>query len=295
VPNQDKTAGQTQVAWALLTEGVSSARLEAHRIRHLAERVMKIIESHPDKDEIYMGMGDILMVGPRRLESLETALDRTSYALSVLGTDHLRERLPLSDRMLVDDAAHKARPFATAIPTRSTSRVAFRYLQRQADLVPPLGFPGGPCEVAKRIEKEVRNPKLREELIDDVERGRKLTNQEANKIYDLENERGEGRFSKLQITPHAQYRMDQRGVTVPEVRLALRLFQKAWNDERSRRSPLARRWEEDMARREPILWTAKVHKLTIVFVVMGKDSVRLVTTYWEGQSDPRPEKSCPVW
>jgi len=48
-------------------------------------------------------------------------------------------------------------------------RVAARYLR--ADLQPPLGDPGGPCQVIQRIEEEVPNPNLREHLIDEVEEG----------------------------------------------------------------------------------------------------------------------------
>jgi len=84
-------------------------------------------------------------------------------------------------------------------------------------------------------------------------------------------------------------------VTVPEVRLALKTFQKAWNDERSRKSPMATRWEKDMAYGEPLLWTDPGIKVTVVFVVRG-DAVTLVTAYWEGQSDPKAVGggSCPT-
>lgn len=121
----DKQAGQTQVAWALLTEGVSQARLEAHRLRHTMNRVQTMVDKSPAKEHLYERAGDIIMALPRRLEALETALDRTSYALSVLGAEHLRERLPMADRALVDDAAHKGAPFG-----RSAARVAERYLRR---------------------------------------------------------------------------------------------------------------------------------------------------------------------
>jgi len=120
---QDKQAGQTQVAWALLTEANAAARLEAHRIRHMTNRVLAMVEQSSAKEHIYQVAGDLVLAVPRRLESLETHLDRLSYALSVLGTDHLRERLPMSDRALVDEATHKGRPF-------SASRVAARYLTR---------------------------------------------------------------------------------------------------------------------------------------------------------------------
>jgi len=292
----DKTAGQTQVAWALLTEGVAEARVEAHRLRHLMTRALKIVEKSPEKDHLYQVAGDIIMTAPQRLDKMESTLDRLSYALSVLGTDHLRDRLSLSDRAMVDDAVHQARPFASPASPKSTARVAYRYLMRHADLMPPLGFPGGPCHVVQRIYEEVKNPRLRDELIEDIETGGKLDNQEASKVYDLEVERGPGgKIKKVVITAHGQFRMDQRGITVPEVRMALQSFVKRWMDLRSQQSPIARRWEMDMMRGDTILWTDPRHKLTIVFTAKG-DTARLVTTYWEGQSDPkaRGEGSCPL-
>jgi len=127
----DKQAAQTQVAWALLTEGAASARLDAHRIRHLVQRGLGVVAKSPEKEAIYEAAGDIIQVLPRRLDSLETHLDRLSYALSVLGKDHLRERLPMDDRATVDDATHRARPFASPSLQGSASRVAYRYLRKQ--------------------------------------------------------------------------------------------------------------------------------------------------------------------
>ena len=129
----DKSAGQTQVAWALLSEAASAARLEVHRIRHLTSRANKLVDDSEAKDHIYQVAGDLILTFPRRLEALETHLDRLSYALSVLGTDHLRDRLPMSDRALVDESTHKARPFTSPSLPRSTSRVARRYLEKHSE------------------------------------------------------------------------------------------------------------------------------------------------------------------
>lgn len=177
------------------------------------------------------------------------------------------------------------------MPRPSPARVAARY----ADLNPPLGYPGGPCHVMQRIRDEVRNPKLQEKLVDSVEDGDKLSNPEAAAIYDLEVDRGAGRFKKLRITPHAQYRMDQRGIIVNELRIALKSFQKAWNDDKSRQGYRWRNWEEDMARGQPIRWEDPQIKLAVVFTA-NRDVATLVTAYWEGQPDPRPEDedSCSV-
>jgi hypothetical protein len=88
------------------------------------------VASSGHKDEIYQAAGDIITSVPRRVETLEGHLDRLTYALAVLGKDHLRERLPMSDRAVVDDATHKSRPFQVVSPVRSASRVAYRYLRK---------------------------------------------------------------------------------------------------------------------------------------------------------------------
>ena len=125
---QDRQAAQTQVSWALLSEATASARLEAHRLRHLIERGQRIVDSSAAKDHIYQVAGDLMLAVPRRLDALDTDLDRLSYALSVLGADHLRDRLPMADRALVDDATHRPKPPGTR---PSASRVAARYLARR--------------------------------------------------------------------------------------------------------------------------------------------------------------------
>jgi len=127
---KDKTASETQVAWALLTEGVAQARLEVHRLRHLATRALKMIEASPAKEHFYQEAGDMIMIVPKRIEDLEKTLDRTSYALAKLGADHLRDRLTIDDRATVDDAVHRGKPFrAPSLNRESARRVAERYLR----------------------------------------------------------------------------------------------------------------------------------------------------------------------
>src|SRR5271154_1054484 len=111
----------------------------------------------------------------------------------------------------------------------SAHRVVARFLER-ADLEPPLGYPGGPCYVVDRIEKEIRNPTLRENLEQTVEHGEKVRNPDASKIYAPDSETGVGNLDKIVLVPHAQYRMDLRGITVPAVRAAIKSLLKAMND-----------------------------------------------------------------
>lgn len=175
--------------------------------------------------------------------------------------------------------------------THSAIRVASRW----ADLNPQLGWPGGPCHVVERIHDEVRNPRLRDHLTEKVEDGEKLTNPEANKVYDMERERGTRvKFlSKLHITPHAQYRMDQRGITVNDLRVALMSFAKAFYDSKSKNGYEYQSWSEDMAYGKEIRWVdEKNGGLAVVFQADGRGGVVIITTYWEGLSDPRPVGTC---
>jgi len=124
---QDKRASSA-AAWALLTEGVTSARLEAHRLRHLISRGLSVVEASEAKEHIYQVAGDIILGAPKRLQGLEIALDRTALALSKMGEDYLSARLSLSDKTLVDEAIESAGGFKKG----RVEALAQRWLERQA-------------------------------------------------------------------------------------------------------------------------------------------------------------------
>lgn len=162
-------------------------------------------------------------------------------------------------------------------------------MARQADLSPPLGLYGGPCLVVERIEGEVRNPKLKHDLSEKVENGHKLTNSEAAKVYTVESERGGGLFRHIRITPHAQYRMDQRGITVGDVRVALNHFSKKLNDWKSQGSYDYTLAARAIQGRETYEWIdEKLGDLVVVFTGYGRGVLDIVTVYWKGIPDPRP-------
>lgn len=292
-----RDANSSQAAWALLAEGVSAARLDVHRLRGMATRILQMVGKSPAKEHLYEVAGDLIQAVPLRIESIERHLDRTSYALAVMGEDHLRDRLPLADRKIVDESTERAKPLFGPTITRSAARVAARYVARRADLQPPLGWPGGPCHVIDRVRREVGNPRLREGLIDDIEYGDSWSNPEAAQVYDIEIEAlpAGTRFKRLVLGPHGQFRMDLRGITVPQVRVALLSFFMAYLAEKSRGSFLAKRWEEGFSRSSAITWVDPKLRLTVVFAATGSD-IKLVTTYWEGGSDAHPpgEGGCDI-
>ena len=165
---------------------------------------------------------------------------------------------------------------------------------KRADKMPPLGYPGGPCHVIRRIDDEIRNPGLREKLIDNIEEGSGLSNPEAAKVYGIELERGPWKFKKLVITAHAQYRMDLRGITVPEIRASLGNFFKRFHDLKSRGK--AHKLEQQIARGQRLEWRDNKLKIFLVFSTNGRDTITVITVYEPGVKDPPApgEGVCPV-
>lgn len=137
--NRTKKAS-SQVAWSLLTEGVTQARVDLHRLRLLITRAQALVEQSTHKEHIWQVAGDVIQGFPDNLASAERALDRTSYALSVMGEDFLRGRIPFDDRVRVDSAV-KTSPFAGSRAKDSMeARVARRFLQAQ-NLTPDAKSP----------------------------------------------------------------------------------------------------------------------------------------------------------
>ena len=118
--------------------------------------------------------------------------------------------------------------------------------QRYADLNPALGISDSPCDVLRRIDQEVGNIKKKDKLMELVEEGHDLKNSEAHIIYSPIKEQGYGKskFKNITITPHAQYRMDLRGIEVKEINSVLFEFQKVVQREISQRG--WSRWEDQL-------------------------------------------------
>ena len=144
-----------------------------------------------------------------------------------------------------------------------------------------------------RIEKEVRAPALRDTLEDTVEHGEKVTNPDAARIYDTEQERGVGPITKITLSPHAQYRMDLRGITVPAVRAAIKSLFKQLNDWKSQQSPAYKSVTEGWAHGTNYEWVDPKLDLAVVVRPSGQSTLMLVTTYWKGEADPRAPGACP--
>lgn len=128
---RDPRKASSQVSWSLLTEGVTQARVETHRLRLMMDRAMALVKTSPEKEHLWQVAGDLIQGVPERLEALERSLDRTSYALVIMGEDFLRGRISIDDRYVVDEAT-KTHPYAE--PRRKedmVARVAGRYMRAQ--------------------------------------------------------------------------------------------------------------------------------------------------------------------
>lgn len=123
----------SQASWALVTEGVATARVEAHRLRHVLNRALRLVKDSDERDHLHQVAGDLILAGPQRLDALEKSLDRASYILSVMGKNHLRNRLTSLERSFVDDAVQGSTPFNPIMVKASAERVARRYLAKLGD------------------------------------------------------------------------------------------------------------------------------------------------------------------
>lgn len=101
----------SQAGWAVVTEGVCGARILVHRLRHLLSRLVELSEDPRYANLLNRLLGDVVRAGPQRLDELEVVLDRTSYALAVMGEEHLKGRLSLHDLTTVDEAVEGGKPF----------------------------------------------------------------------------------------------------------------------------------------------------------------------------------------
>lgn len=110
---------------------VNAARVDAHRLHQLLNKAQALVEHSKAKDHIYQVAGDLLDAIPTRLESLETMLDTVSFALAKMGDDHLKDRLPISYRALVEETVEGAKAFKAPMYHESASRVARAYLKRK--------------------------------------------------------------------------------------------------------------------------------------------------------------------
>lgn len=121
----------SDAAWALITEGVTAARLEAHRLRHLINRGIQLAETSEEREHLYAIAGDLIIALPKRLTELDRCLDRTALALSKMGDTFLSSRLSIDDKTVVEEAVEYGGSWEGG-RKKSTQRVVARWQEREA-------------------------------------------------------------------------------------------------------------------------------------------------------------------
>ena len=90
--------------WSVVSGGVSSARVSLHKAQHLVKRALELVEASDQREHLYQVAGDVIQSLPTMLASIGKDLDKTIYAISVLGKDSLKSQISASDREDVDVA-----------------------------------------------------------------------------------------------------------------------------------------------------------------------------------------------
>jgi hypothetical protein len=121
----------SQAGWALISGGVNAARVEAHRLHQLVEKVLRLVESSSEKEHLFQVAGDLIIGIPKRIERIEQQLDETGYALSIMGKEHLKDRLPISERTKVEETVEGVPAFGSPMHHDSAVRVLERYLAQR--------------------------------------------------------------------------------------------------------------------------------------------------------------------
>jgi hypothetical protein len=164
-------------------------------------------------------------------------------------------------------------------------------VERAVNAAGPLGLPGGPCHIIRDIEQERLPDKLKQELVEDIEKGKSLSNSDADKIYKPKRVPAKKihLFRSIFLTSHAQYRMNLRGVTEMELQGAFNEFGRwfAARKQSDKIKPKDQRLMSDLAYGEAVRFEANRIGLTVVFAVDSRrKEARLVSCWWTGQENP---------
>ena len=157
-----------------------------------------------------------------------------------------------------------------------------------------LGYPAGICQVVDRIDDNIKNEDLEKDLISKVEKAEDLDNQEALLVYPriletpIENNK---LYNLIELSSHAQYRMDLRGVTVGDIKVALKHFVKKFYNEKSQNTAQYIVWEKAIQRgTDMVFLDTRLGNLFLSFVIL-KGKVVIKTCYFKDENNPRP-KTC---
>lgn len=123
-----KKIAENQMEWEVVTEGVTAVRLEVHRLHQMVNRGLKVVEVSGKEDECFEAAGDLIVSIPEKIKEIERLLDRTAYALTKMGEENLRNRLPASDRNFVEETSKGISFLDPDQPRVAAQKLATAYL-----------------------------------------------------------------------------------------------------------------------------------------------------------------------
>lgn len=105
------------IHWTTLMQAISTARIEAHRLRKLFDEVASAARDNKEiAEEVYGEIGDTLSALPERLRAVEAPLDRASFVLIHDMESMLRAGLPISDLTMLDETVKEPGKQASRAP-----------------------------------------------------------------------------------------------------------------------------------------------------------------------------------
>lgn len=172
------------------------------------------------------------------------------------------------------------------------------YLQIQKEARTPyaLGLPGGPCHIIRDVESEDLPDSVKQDLIEDIEKGKDLSNAEADLLYPPQRIKADAKlFNSIKLTAHAQYRMNLRGVTLQEVQGVFLEFDKWYRARLKNPDKMTREQKKlmvDLGYGEAARFSGARSGITIVFSVDARRrEARLVSCWWT--NSPKTPKPTP--
>ncbi len=103
------------IHWTTLMQAISTARIEAHRLRKMFDEVATAARDNKElAEEVYGEIGDTLSALPERIRAMEAPLDRASFVLIHDMESMLRAGLPLSDLTMLDETVKEPGKQASA-------------------------------------------------------------------------------------------------------------------------------------------------------------------------------------
>lgn len=164
-----------------------------------------------------------------------------------------------------------------------------RVAHLEADLSPPLGKPGGVKHTTQRIDDALPDGSPKEiELIDTVNKGIGISNQDARIVYRFEDCNpvldGTTMIKGFCESSHGQFRMDQRSISVRKIQEFFFNLEKYL--ERNETNRLTYDLRDSINRGMETKWTdERGGKLTVVFRI-ERGIAKIITAYYKDKKDP---------